>query len=125
LLDSGVPDSVGSVFQDMGHTVIYHRELLEEGTPDPLVAAAAMANEAILVAIDKDMNQIVKRYGVTPRGDRFDRLSLIHLCCNETLAAKRLAHVMSFIEHEWEISTLKASRRMWVAIAEHFIRSNR
>ncbi len=71
------------------------------------------------------MKQFSQKYGTTPRGDRFARLNIIRLCCNETLAAKRLEHAMSFVEHEWAVSQEKAARRMWVDIAAHYLRSNR
>jgi len=66
LLDASAPDSVGAVFSKRGHTVILHREVLVEATPDEVVCAAALVNDAILVALDNDMARIVKRYGNTP-----------------------------------------------------------
>lgn len=90
---------------------------MPEKTPDPVVAATAMANSAILVAIDKDMKRIAQRYGATPTNDRFAKLSLIRLCCEEGLAAKRLLHALSFVEHEWIISQQKTARCMWVESA--------
>jgi len=90
LLDAGVPDSVGAVLEEHGHMVIYHRNVLPEKTPDVVVAATALENEAVLVAIDNDMKQLAQRYGMTARGDKFARLSIIRLCCNETMAAQRL-----------------------------------
>ena len=71
------------------------------------------------------MKQIAQRYGVTARGDRFARLNLLTLCCSETVAAKRLEHAMSFVEHEWAINQEKAARRMWVDIGAHFLKTNR
>lgn len=124
-LDASVPDSVGKVFAECGHEVIYHRDVLPERTPDQVVAATALANNAILVAIDHDMKQMTQRYGMTPRGDRFARLNLIRLCCDEVLAAKRLRQAMTLIEHEWVISQEKSARRMWIDIAAHSLRSNR
>ena len=108
-----------------GHAVIFHRDLLPEKTPDEAVATAAVESDAILVAIDGDMKRIAKRYGISQGSDRFSRLSLIHLCCNEVLAAKRLEQALSLIEHEWTIKLQKASRRMWVDIHEHYLRTHR
>lgn len=125
LLDAGVPDSVGRVLNGSGHGVIYHRDVLPEKTPDPVVAFIAQQNNAVLIAIDNDMKQIAQRYGVASHSDRFSRLNLIRLCCNEVLAAKRLEHAMSFVEVEWEFSTRKSARRMWVDIGAHFLRTNR
>lgn len=125
LLDAGVPDSVGRAFSDCGHIVIYHRNVLPDKTADKAVCATALANDVILVAIDADMKQMAKRYGVTPKGHRFDALSVIRLCCNEVLAAKRVRQAMSLIEHEWAFSKQKPTRRLWVDVGAHHIRSNR
>src|SRR5215469_4107319 len=117
LLDAGVPDSVGKVLAERGHEVVYHRQVLPERTLDQVVAATALANNAILVAIDHDMREMSQRYGVTPRGDRFARLSIIRLLCNEVLASKRVSHVLTLIEHEWAISQEMTARRMWIDLA--------
>jgi predicted nuclease of predicted toxin-antitoxin system len=125
LLDEGVPVSAGKVLIDRGHAVIYHHEALLSGSVDEVVCATAVHNEAILVAIDADMKRLAKAYGVTPSGDRFDRLSIIRLCCNEVLAVKRLEHALTLIEHEWAFAQAKKSRRMWVDVGPHFIRTHR
>jgi predicted nuclease of predicted toxin-antitoxin system len=62
---------------------------LPEGEPDTVVCATALANDAILVAIDGDMKQLARRFGQSVKSERFKRLSVIRLCCNEVLA-KRL-----------------------------------
>lgn len=125
LLDAGVPDSVGGVLREFGHMVILHREVLGEKSPDDVVCAAAIHNRAILVAIDRDMTQMAKRYGVTPRGRRFDTLNLIRLCCRESQTAVRLRQGMSLIEHEWNYADAKRARRLWVDVGDHFLRTHR
>jgi len=124
-LDAGVPDSVGHVFKDNGHYVMFHRDALPDKTADPVVCATALANEAILVAIDSDMKQFPRKFGISRSGDRFARLSIIRICCNEVLAPKRIGQAMSFIEHEWNVSEEKVARRLWVEIGPHHLRSNR
>lgn len=124
-LDAGVPDSVGRVFSEFGHIVIYHRDALPEKTPDEAVCATALANDAILVAIDGDMKQLAKRYGVTPKGNRFDSLNIIRLACNEVLASKRLKQSMTLILHEWQFCLEKPARRLWVDVMPHQIRTHR
>lgn len=124
-MDAGVPDSVGQVFSDNGHLVIYHREALPEKTSDSVVCATALANDAILVAIDGDMKQFPKRFGISGGSDRFARLNIIRICCDEVLASKRLEQAMSLIEHEWSVSEKKVARRLWIDIAPHHLKSNR
>jgi predicted nuclease of predicted toxin-antitoxin system len=125
LLDAGVPDSVGHVFEQRGHTVIFHREVLTEGAPDEVVCFAALTNEAILIAVDGDMKRLAKRYGAAETHPRLTRLNLIRIGCNPVLAAQRVDQSMSLIEHEWAFSEAKTARRLWVDIGPHFVRTNR
>jgi predicted nuclease of predicted toxin-antitoxin system len=124
-LDAGVPDAVGHVFEKAGYGVIYYRHALPEKTADEVVCATALANDAILVAQDSDMKRLAKQYGITPKGERFDRLSIIRLCCPEPQAAKRLQQALSLIELEWTYAKEKAARRLWVDVGPHHIRTNR
>ena len=124
-MDASAPDSVGEVFKRRGHTVILHRQVLVEATPDEMVCAAALANQAILVALDNDMTRMVKRYGHSPDNTRFARLHLIRIGCNGILGAQRTEQAMSLIEHEWAFCKEKSARRMWIDIGPHFIRSHR
>lgn len=125
LLDAGVPVSVGDVLAAHEHKVIFYNQVLMEQAKDTLVCITALQNDAILVAIDKDFNSLAKRYGVTPRGNKFTELNIIRLCCNEVLASKRLGQAMHLIHMEWSYAREKKSRRLWVDIGSHFIRTNR
>jgi predicted nuclease of predicted toxin-antitoxin system len=60
-----VPDSVARVFRDNGHHTILYREVLPERMPDDAVCTTALLNDAILVAIDPDMKQFAKRFGIS------------------------------------------------------------
>jgi predicted nuclease of predicted toxin-antitoxin system len=122
-LDAGVPASVGSSIKSEGFQVIFHNDALPEKTADIVVAKTAMVNDAVLVAIDRDMRQLAKRTGL--EANRFKRLNPIQIKCNETLAAKRIEQMMSLIMHEWEVSTKKQASRMWIEIGSHHVRSQR
>ena len=125
-LDAGVPDAVARAAEDHGHEVIKYRDALVEAVKDDVVAATALASEAVLVAIDGDMSQIARRYGKKlMEDDRFKRLSLVHLRCPEVRAAGRLDQAISLIEHEWAFCKRKTSRRMWIEIGSHHLRTNR
>jgi predicted nuclease of predicted toxin-antitoxin system len=123
LLDEGVPAAVAQVFQSHGHEVIPFEDVLKRGAEDTLVCRAAEANEAILVAFDRDMKAIAGRLGIT--GNRFRRLNLIHFQCPEPMAARRLEEAMSFVEHEWRVSEGKAARRLHLSIGTSILRSHR
>ena len=99
--------------------------MLGEKIDDDVVCTTALANDAILLAIDPDMKAFPKRYGISKGSPRYSRLSLIWIGCNEVLAAKRLEQAMTLIEHEWKISEEKAARRLWIEISPHHIRTMR
>lgn len=122
-LDEGVPLEVGHTFEAHGHNFVIFDEVIKRGSPDVLVCAVAQANEAILVAFDNDMRQVARRYGVG--SERFKKLNLIKFDCPEPMAAKRLEHAMSFVEHEWSVSIQKVARRLHVEIGTHVLRSFR
>lgn len=115
--------SVGHAFEEQGHEVIYLWEATPRGSDDPVVCAAALANDAILVALDADMKAIARGHGIGSQ--RFKRLSLIKLSCPEPSAAARVAGAISLVEHEWLISEGKAARRLFVEIGAGFIRTLR
>lgn len=119
LLDASVPVSVGEALSKAGHTTIYHGEVLAEGAKDPLVCLTALQNDAILVAVDKDMKQLTKRFGVTD--ERFKNLSLLFCGCSLPTASKRITQAMSLIEHEWAHAEEKVGRRLWIEISNHYI----
>ena len=95
LLDEGAPRQTGRPFEQRGHRVIYHEEVLAPGTDDKVVCATAIFNDAALVAVDRDFKRMAKRFGTPTGGPRYERLSLIFLNCKEVLAPKRLEHLMT------------------------------
>ena len=125
LFDESVPQLVAIPFENHGHEVLRHRDVLQSGVKDDVVCAAAIANHAVLIAIDRDMKQCVKRFGNPDKNGKYAKLNLIFVNCNEVLASKRVEHAMSFIEHEWQVSVLKKSRTLWLDIGPHYLRSYR
>jgi predicted nuclease of predicted toxin-antitoxin system len=118
LLDEGTPILSAGPFLKRGYQVIYHGDVLDSGAKDDLVAATAILNEAALIAVDLDMKRLVRRFGAQDNG-RFKKLDLIFVGCDPVMAAKRLAHAMSFIENEWNVRCEKAAHRLWVSIDSH------
>ena len=125
LLDEGAPIGSAEPFIHSGHQVIYHSDVLSPGAKDDIVAATALNNNACLLAIDKDMKQLVKRFGNALEGGRYKRLNLIFISCSPVLAPKRIAHCLSFIEHEWAFCCEKKARALWLDISTHRISSYR
>lgn len=122
-MDHNVPDAVGRMLRAAGHEVVLLRERLAPDSPDPLVAAYAELNGAVLVSFDSDFNMLAPRMSVGKR--RFGRLSRIALKCYEPEAARRMHAALSLIEHEWSNMLKTNSRRMIVEVGETYIRTIR
>lgn len=126
MLDAGAPVSVANAIRERGHIAILYNEVLAEGISDTVVCETALANDAILVAIDNDMNRIARSYGKPLKDDRFKALCFLGISCGEVQAANRIAQAFSLIELEWAFRCEKpAARRLWVEISNHMIRTNR
>jgi predicted nuclease of predicted toxin-antitoxin system len=117
-LDANVARSVGEVLEEAGHFVIYGTQALPEKTPDQMVCAASLANDCILVAHDKDMKAMSQL-------DKFKKLNFLLLYCNEVIASKRVAHLMTLIEHEGAACAQLQARRFFLEIHAHAFRSHR
>jgi predicted nuclease of predicted toxin-antitoxin system len=124
LLDEGVPVSVGTVLANAGHEVIFFDSSgLAKGSADPVVCAAAEANDAILVAADHDMKRLAKGHGITPA--RFKTLGLIRFECPKPMAARRMEAALSLVEHEWTKVDGVDCVRLFVVLGETVMRTHR
>ena len=125
VLDEGVPNAVGRVLESAGHKVLYvnRGDHVPRGSKDPLVAAFAVFNNAILVATDGDMRSIAKGYGIT--GSVYAKLNLLKLSCSEIEAAGRVQAALSLIEHEWHVGAQTQGRRLFIEIMTTVMRTNR
>ena len=99
------------------------QDAIASGSPDILVADVALRNEAILVAVDKDMRQIAKRHGIG--SVRFTRLNLLQFRCTALQSVARVKEAYTLIQLEWSIARSKAARRFWVEIGNDYIRTHR
>ncbi len=109
---------------DRGFETFYIRDLIPEGSVDPLVAFVAEDNSAVLVSSDGDFERIAPRI---PDGQkrRFRSLSRISLRCTEYQAAQRIDSAFSFIEAEYAIAQERPDTRMILSIGNSYIRSER
>ena len=121
--DEGAPRSVGRFFENHGHSVTYMQDVMERGSPDALVAEIAQRNDAILVAVDKDMRQIAKQNGIG--GTRFKRLDLLQFRCSEVEALQRVTDSYSLVVHEWQTVTAREEARFWVEVGSSYIKTHR
>lgn len=122
-VDQCVPDSAGHAFLDAGHEVQFLRERLATSSDDLLVAAVALANEAILLSLDRDFKKIATRLQFSQR--KLRTLSLIKLSCRESQAKSRLALGMSLIEHEYDVMLATPGARLFIEVQKDCIRTYR
>jgi predicted nuclease of predicted toxin-antitoxin system len=120
LLDEGVPDAVGRVFEGRGHIVTFGNRSLPRGSPDQLVCIAAINVGAILVAADHDMRTIARAHGIG--NERFKSLNLLKLSCRKPEAADKVRQAMSLIEHEWQYNESAVGRRLFIEPGASVIR---
>lgn len=92
--DENIPDSVARYMRGRGHSVFKAKAHLPEGSPDPVVATAAMKDGRILVTWDKDFKDQRFKKG------RFARLSRIGLCGQGPELVKALRKHIKVIEFQ-------------------------
>lgn len=103
--DENVPDSVARYLQGRGHSVYRAKAHLPEGSPDPVLATAAMEADRILVSWDKDFND--QRF----QKDRYARLSRIGLSGEGPELLPAIKRHIRLIEFQWaEARRTKAVR---------------
>ncbi|MBE3603386.1 DUF5615 family PIN-like protein [bacterium] len=124
LLDHNVPDSVARVFIERGHTVTFLREIMPTDSPDPVVAAVADMDGAILVSCDHDFDAIAPRILQGMRA-RFRRLGRLSIRCAEYHAARRIEEAMELIELEYRTAQRRPDKRMFIVIQATGIKTNR
>jgi predicted nuclease of predicted toxin-antitoxin system len=123
LLDEGVPIDVADVLRQHSHEAILAKDVVKPGSVDEIVWKAAIANDAIFMAYDKDVT-VLRRH--SQRDDRFEKLHMISFRkLPEPMAAKRLKGAMSFVENEWRFCCEKSARRMALEIYKHHLRTFR
>lgn len=124
MLDENVPRSAQNFLRSLANEVEYIRDLLPEGSVDPLVAFVAEDHSAILVSFDGDFQKIAPRI---PDGQksRFKKLSRIWLRCNEYQAAQRLEKAFGLISSEFELAAENRDSRMQIWVGNSYIRTER
>lgn len=124
MLDENVPNSAMRFLESTGCETQYIRDLVPEGSVDPLVAFVAEDEGAVLISHDGDFQKIAPRI---PDGQktRFKKLSRIWLRCNEFQSAKRLERAFALIQAEFEFSQAQKDARMLIWIGNSYIRTER
>lgn len=119
-LDEGAPAQIGSELEGYGFEVIRFAEAALPSTPDNVVADIAIANDAVLVAIDRDMKQIAKAMGISNK--RYKNLSLLSFRCREPQAIRRLKIAIPFIRLQLQLTEGNPGRRLFVEVYANSIK---
>lgn len=101
LIDHNAPIDVSDFLVEADHDVVLVSDIMAPDSPDPVVAAAAMADERVLISHDKVMRRVEKLISVAVR-ERFPRLSRILLCCPEVVSERRVREFMPIIQAEFD-----------------------
>lgn len=97
LTDQNVQQVVPNILQEHGYDVVLSRDILGPEAEDPIIAAAAMEDDRILVSHDHDMRRI-ERYVSEKHRERFPNLNRLMLACEEAAAADRLSLYLPMIQ---------------------------
>ncbi len=117
-------ESVCKFLEGRGHTVIRLRDVIPTDSPDPIVARVAQDQDAILLSHDGDFKKIAPRIAKGERR-RFNKLSKVHLNCEQARGAERLAAAIGLIEFEWAGAMTRDDKRLHVSISLGVIRTHR
>ena len=126
LIDENVPASVTRLFEDRGHDVVHALDLFLPGEKDEVLAAVADREEAIVVTWNaKDFRAITARKA--PKGTRakLRNLGWIFFRCKEPRGLERLEACLDLIVFEFNRARGKTDSRVFVEIAENFVKIHR
>jgi hypothetical protein len=117
LLDENVPRAVGDALRELGHDVRLSTDLVAVGSPDQVVATAAVQDDRILVSHDRDMRRIDR---IEARGarDRYRNLNRLLLSCEEPRAAERVRAFMSVVQADFDYLPDGSHERMFFDIGD-------
>jgi predicted nuclease of predicted toxin-antitoxin system len=119
-----VAESACKFLEGRGHSVIRLRDVIPVDSPDPMVAKVAQDNDAILLTHDGDFKRIAPRIAHGQRA-RFNRLSKVHLNCEQARATDRLAAAIGLIEFEWVGAQTRTATRLHISVGLNIIRTHR
>ncbi len=117
LLDQNVPQAVADIFSDRGHEVLYSRDVLQQDSPDSLIAITAAVEGLIVVSIDKDFKRYTELF---PQGFQIPPRRMtgrIAINVDETRAAKRIADIVDVIEFQFLRAKARGIRLLVVVSA--------
>jgi hypothetical protein len=98
LIDQNVPQAVSDVFIARGHDVQFSRVVLQQNSPDPLIAIAAALEGLVVVTNDADFKKYRDLFPVGFRTQARKLTGRIVIGVDPAKAAARVAAVIDLIE---------------------------
>ena len=120
--DQNVPDSVGNLIIEAGHSLVRLRDVMPTDTKDPIIAVACEKFGHVLVTHDTDFKASAKRLSLTQNQYR-GALHRVLMRCDEPISSSRFEIAMKLIEYEWRIASVSCPLN--VEVRKHSIHTYR
>ena len=120
LLDHNVLGAVQRCLEEHDHDVVWSKALVGQEAPDPIVAAAAMEHNRVLVSHDHDMKR-VQRFISDLHRTRYPSLGRIMFQCQQADTVDRLRTYMVQIQLEYEQAKISGKPLMVIIQKTRFI----
>lgn len=121
LIDENVPDSVATFLRERGHTVHLSRDILAQGTKDPVIAKLGDHMTSIIVTFDKDFKKLASRVSAGER-QRFRHLGRISLLCPAPRTLERVTKFIDAIEFHYEQALQQPDKRLIIELGDSYFR---
>lgn len=120
--DNDVEDCVGDFLRDSGHSVVRCRDVMENDSTDPVIAANCREHGLVLITHNvRHFRAIAQKYEA--KHGRVDSLCRLEMDCHQSMARQRIEEFLPIIEHEWGARTGPAGLR--ISIDRTLIRIHR
>lgn len=98
--DNDVEDSVGDFLRESGHSVVRCRDVMDNDSADPVIAANCRENGLVLITHNvKHFRALAQKFEA--KHGRVDTLCRLEMDCHQSMARSRLAEFLPVIELEW------------------------
>jgi predicted nuclease of predicted toxin-antitoxin system len=120
LLDHNVLGAIQRCLEEHDHDVAWSKALVGQEAKDPIVAAAAMEHDRVLVSHDHDMKR-VHRFVSDAHTARYPRLCRVMFQCSQAETIARLRTHMAQIQFEYEQARMAGKPLMVIIQKTRFI----
>ena len=120
LLDHNVLGAIQRCLEEHDHDVAWSKALVGQNAADPVVAAAAMEFDRVLVSHDNDMKRVHRFISESHRA-RFPKLCRVMFQCSQAETIDRMRTYMAQIQFEFHQAQMAGKPLMVVIQKTRFI----